>query len=142
MTYEETVRPPWWIYAVVLGLTALLSFNFAALITVPVATVAFLIVGAGMVWLVGRMSLLVRVDDQQLHVGGNSLSRSRIAAVTPLDAEALRDAAGAKADVRARMILRTLSTPEGVRIDLTDGDEPYWLLSSKRATELAAALES
>lgn len=142
MTYVETIRPPWWAYAVVIALAALLCFNFAAAITLPVATVVFVLAAAGLIWLVGRLSLRVSVDAHEMTVGSEKLERSRISAVTALDTEGMRQAAGSHADVRAHMILRNLSTGEGVRIDLRDGDVPYWLVSSKRPAVFAEALES
>ena len=41
MSYREVIRPPWWTYAVMAGLLALLCFTFAAVATVPVAVVLF-----------------------------------------------------------------------------------------------------
>ena len=64
------------------------------------------------------------------------------AARAALDAQAMRLQAGRDADARAFLLVRPyIST--GVRITIDDpGDPtPYWLLSSRRAVELAAALE-
>ncbi len=63
-----------------------------------------------------------------------------IAAVTPLDEAALRDFAGRNADTRAHLVLRNLSTKTGVKIDLTSGNIPYWLVSSGRPEALAESL--
>ena len=49
--------------------------------------------------------------------------------------------AGPDADPRAHLVLRNLATKEGVKIDVTEGATPYWLVSSAHPEELAAALE-
>jgi hypothetical protein len=122
------------------GLVALLSFTFAAVVGVPSAVVIFLVVlGLGS-WLNWRRGLHVSVDDQNLTVGTDRLPLAGIAAAIPLDEAALRNAAGPEADTRAHLVLRNLSTKTGVKIDLNEGNTPYWLVSSRRPQALAEVL--
>ncbi|MBK6763561.1 MAG: DUF3093 family protein [Micrococcales bacterium] len=140
MTYREVLRPPWWAYGVVTGLLALLCFTFAAVVTVPVALVVFvvLVVVGGLV--VSRRRLVLSVDAERLHIGDEALPLSDIAAVTALDGPGVQAVAGPLADSRARLVLRNLATKEGVKIDLRSGDVPYWLVSSGHPQELAESL--
>lgn len=140
MTYREVLRPPWWVYGVVIGLAALFSFTLAAVVTVPVALVVFAVVVALSAWVVSRRRLEISVDDTRLRIGTESLARQDIAHALPLRAPELRVVAGPEADMRAHLILRSLSTKDGVKIDLTQGPVPYWLVSSAHPEELAAAL--
>jgi len=140
MRYSEVLRAPWWTYAVFAGLVGLLSFTFAAVVGVPGAVVVFVVVlGLGW-WFNWRRGLHVSVDDQNLTVGTDRLPLAGIAAAIPLDEAALRNAAGPEADTRAHLVLRNLSTKTGVKIDLNEGNTPYWLVSSRRPQALAEVL--
>ncbi|HNE90129.1 MAG: DUF3093 family protein [Candidatus Nanopelagicales bacterium] len=141
MTYREVLRPPWWLYAVMIGLAALFSFTLAAAVTVPVALVAFVIIVALLSWVVSRRGLEISVDEARLRIGSESLAREDIAHVLPLGAPEMQVVAGPDADPRAHLVLRNLATKEGVKIDVTEGATPYWLVSSAHPEELAAALE-
>ena len=140
MTYREVLRPPWWAYGVVTGLLALLCFTFAAVATLPVAVVVFvvLVVVAGFV--ISRRRLVLSVDDERLHIGTQTLPLSQIGEVTALDAPGLQAVAGPLADPRAHLVLRNLATKEGVKIELRSGDVPYWLVSTGHPQDLAASL--
>lgn len=140
MTYREIIRAPWWTYAVGAGLAALFCFTFAAVVGMPAATVLFVLILALLAWLIERRRLEVWVDDTQLRVGSFTIARDTIADATALDAEALRDVAGRDADTRARLVLRNLATPQGVKVDLLVSDPPYWLISSKHPQQFAQAL--
>jgi hypothetical protein len=142
MDYSEVIRPPWWAYGVFAGLAALLCFTFAAVVTVPPALVLYVVACAAGFWLVSRRSLVITVDDEALHVGTEQISLSQVREVTPLDAQGVRSAAGAQVDTRARLVLRNLATPTGVKVDLRSGDIPYWLISSGRPEQLAASINS
>lgn len=140
MTYREVLRPPWWVYAVAIGLAALFCFTFAAAATVPAALVLFVILAAVASWVVSRRRLEISVDDDRLRIGAETLARDSIADVLALHAEQMRDVAGPQADPRAHLILRNLSTKAGVKIDVGAGPAPYWLVSSAHPEELVAAL--
>lgn len=142
MSYQETIRPPWWMYATVIGLSALLCFTFAAVVTVPPAVVLFVILAALGCWLVERRSMRISVRDDVLQVGSVALPRDQILSAQALDEHGLFEAAGPDADARAFMVLRDLSTATGVKVDLKEGSVPYWLVSSKNPADLAAALNA
>jgi Protein of unknown function (DUF3093) len=140
MTYREVIRPPWWTYAFMAGLLALLCFTFAAVATVPVAVVLFVVLFAIGGFLVGRRRMEIVVDDERLQVGSESVPLSEIGGVTALDSAGMRMVAGPAADPRAHLILRNLATKQGVKVDLTAGSIPYWLVSSEHPEDLAQAL--
>jgi hypothetical protein len=63
--------------------------------------------------------------------------------VTSLDAEQTSRRAGVEADARAHLVLRPY-VQTAVQVALVDPDDPvpYWLISSRHPTELAAALKA
>lgn len=140
MTYREVIRPPWWVFAVVFGLAALLCFTFAAVVGVPAAIVVLVILVAGLGWLLTRRALVVSVDDATLHIGALEVPRTSVLDAVALDEQALRDVAGRDADGRALLVLRNLATKTGVKVALQSSQWPYLLISSRRPSELAAAL--
>ncbi len=140
MTYREVIRPPWWVFAVVFGLAALLCFTFAAVVGVPAAAVVLVILVAGLGWPLTRRALVVSVDDATLHIGALEVPRTSVLDAVALDEQALRDVAGRDADGRALLVLRNLATKTGVKVALQSSQWPYLLISSRRPSELAAAL--
>ncbi len=140
MSYREVIRPPWWTYAVMAGLLALLCFTFAAVATVPVAVVLFGVLCVLGALILGRRRMEIVVDDELLRVGSESIALSEIGEVTALDSAGMRVVAGPAADPRANLILRNLATKQGVKVDLTTGSIPYWLVSSEHPEDLAQAL--
>jgi hypothetical protein len=142
MDYSEVIRPPWWAYGVFAGLAGLLCFTFAAVVTVPPALVLYVIACAAGFWGISRRSLAITVDTESLHVGAERVSLAQVGDVTPLDAQGMRSAAGAQVDTRAWLVLRNLATPTGVKVDLRDGEAPYWLVSSAHPEQLASNINS
>lgn len=142
MTYREVIRPPWWMYATATALAALFCFTFAAVIGGPAALVLFVILTAGLFWLVSRRALVLRVDERALHIGRSEVPRSHILDAIALDEQGLRDLAGRDADGRAVLVLRNLSTKTGVKVDVDSGEHPYLLISSTNPEELVAALRA
>jgi hypothetical protein len=131
---------PWWTYAVFAGLAGLLMFTFAAVVGVPSALVIFvvlLVVGWVFIW---RRATLIVVDDEFLTVGSQRLPLQEVGHATALDAGSLQMVAGQDADPRAHLVLRNLSSKTGVKIELTTGPTPYWLVSSNRPDVLADVL--
>ncbi|HQR80053.1 MAG TPA: DUF3093 family protein [Actinomycetota bacterium] len=139
MTYREVIRPPWWSYGALVGVSALFCFAFAAVSAIA-ALLLFVFSVIGGTWLLSRRGLVVSVDGARLQVGDRQLPVSEIGEVRALDAGELRMVAGPQADPRAELMLRNLAVKEGVKVELTAGDVPYWLISSKDPTALAEAL--
>lgn len=140
--YRERLRVPfrWW----ALGTLLVGSFWLAMVVAVPeplawtVTAVLFLIL---VVALRAYGATRILVTDEWLFAGRASVQRSFLGATHSLDAAQMRSLAGPEANARAYLLLRPyIST--GVRILIDDPRDrtPYWLLSSRRASALAAAL--
>jgi hypothetical protein len=97
-----------------------------------VAAAAGLFVGA---------DLVILVDRQGIRIGRAQIDHRYISGCRALDVAATRRRAGVDADARAHLVLRPY-VDTAVEITLADPADPvpYWLVSSRRPDELAAAL--
>jgi hypothetical protein len=120
------------------------SLWLACVVAVP-EPVAWTVAAIAMVLLV---SLLVSYGSVRLEVSGDAFRAGRariesrhLGAAEALDAERTRSVAGREADARAFLLLRPY-LKRAVRVEIIDPADPapYWLVSSRRADELAGAL--
>lgn len=95
----------------------------------------------GFLWWAGRVRLAVTAEE--LQVDDARLPLRYVGAATPLSPLQTRDLLGPGAEPYAFVIQRPW-VGTAVRVDLNDPDDPtpYWVISSRRATELAAAIEA
>jgi hypothetical protein len=143
MLFRERLSVPllWWLLAVGFALSLLLAIG---LYLGPAwgigAAAAGLVVAAG---LFVRAAVVILVDAQAIRIGRAQIAHRYIAGCRPLDAEATRRRGGVEADARAHLVLRPY-IPKAVEITLADPADPvpYWLVSSRRPEELAAALSA
>ncbi|SKC72614.1 DUF3093 domain-containing protein [Krasilnikoviella flava] len=109
-----------------------------------VAAVVGVVVAAGTLAALVATSPVIEVTDGNLRAGRAQVSVDLLGEVTPMDdAEAMRTALGPALDARAFVCLRAWART-GVQVELQDplDPTPYWLLSTRRPRELAAALRS
>jgi hypothetical protein len=133
---------PWWLWPPTLAVAAILAAEtglgapglrgwvpYAVLL--PVAAVGL--------WWLGRIR--VAVTDDELIVDDAVLPLRFIAEAVPLDASGRRELLGPSADPLAFVIVRPWVSG-AVQVLLNDPDDstPYWVISSRRPEELAAAL--
>lgn len=142
MTYSERLHTPWTWWLVGLGfeiciLVAVLAYLPNAL---GVAICLFFLV-AVIAGLLAYGGALLTVDSAGLRVGRYRLEARYIAGAEGFTGEAARVALGPAADPRAFLFTRPFVSGV-VRIDLADDADPhpYWLVSSRRPAELAAAV--
>jgi hypothetical protein len=140
--YSERLSAPWWAWPALLGAAALLAAEIGlgapgARTWVPYAVLLPLAV-LGLLW-VGRIRVAVtggelRVDDARLPV-------RFVADAIPLDAAGRRELLGVGADPLAFVVQRPW-VPGAVQVLLDDPADPtpYWVVSSRHPTQLAAAL--
>jgi len=95
----------------------------------------------GLLFLSQSTPLEIEVTADLLRVGPARIERKYISAVTSLTSEEMRILRGPKINTAAYMQIRFwIST--GVKITISDPQDPtpYWLVSSKKAHQLAGAL--
>jgi Protein of unknown function (DUF3093) len=140
--YAERLFVPlrWWVQATMLVAT----FWLALVVAVPLLA-ANLIVGAICALMAAGFltygSSPVRVVDGELHAGRAHVPLAYVGEVTPLDKEQTRLLAGRDANARAYLAMRPY-VKRAVRVEITDPADPtpYWLVSTRRPKQLAAAL--
>lgn len=86
-------------------------------------------------------STLVTVSDTELRVGRAVLELAYVSECVALDQQATRHRGGPGANARAHLVLRPY-VPTAVEVTLDDPADPvpYWLLGTRRPTDLAAAV--
>lgn len=138
--YREKLWPTPWVF-----IAAALVIPASILVLVPISLLAGIITAAvlysGCVALLVATSPLVQVQDGILRAGRARITVEMLGeaeAFTGVDATAQR---GPKLDARAWMLIRGWISPI-VRIPLLDATDPapYWLVSSRQPTKLAAAI--
>lgn len=138
--YREKLWPTPWIY-----IATLLLVPASILVLAPVSLPAGIATGV-ILYLaaIGSLSVtapVIEVTEGMLRAGRAEISLAHTGEAVPaFDANA-RIERGTGLDARAYLVIRGWVQPV-VRVPITDPADPapYWLLSSRRPTELAAAI--
>ncbi len=142
--FDERLRVPlrWWVQATMFLASIWLAFVVALPSAVAWAATAVLSTAAAAL-LVGYGSARVRVESGVLYAGRAHIAVGLLATPVPLDAESTRRLAGRDANARAYHLLRPY-LKRAVKVTVEDPRDPapYWLVSTRRPEELAAALAS
>lgn len=138
--YREKLWPTPWIY-----LASLLLIPASILVLAPVSMPAGIVTGIVLyLAVVGALSLtapVVEVQDGRLRAGRAEIDLAHTGEAVAADAEQARIERGTGLDARAFLVIRGWIRPI-VRIPIVDQRDPtpYWLVSSRRPDELAAAI--
>jgi Protein of unknown function (DUF3093) len=143
MLFRERLTVPilWWVLAGLFSLSILIAVGAYLGPAWGVGTsVATLLVAAG---IFGSASIVISIDEKDIQVGRASIDHAYIAACRALNAEETRRRTGIEADARAHMVVRPY-IKTAVEITLADPEDPvpYWLVSTRRPQQLAAAMHS
>jgi hypothetical protein len=140
--YRERLWPAWWVFVA----TALV-IPASLLVFLPISVIAGY-VSAAVLYVAIVVTLVVttpvvEVTDGMLRAGRARIERSYVGAVTAHEGADAFAERGTRLDARAWLLLRPWLSG-AVRVELTDPDDPtpYWLVSTRRPRELAAALNS
>jgi Protein of unknown function (DUF3093) len=142
MLFRERLTVPimWWLLAGLFSLSVLIAVGayLGATWAVGTAIATFFVAAA----IFGSASIMISVDEMEIHVGRATIERAYIAACRALSAEDTRRRTGVEADARAHMVLRPY-IKTAVEITLEDPVDPvpYWLVSTRHPRRLAAALQ-
>jgi len=136
-------RSPWpiWLWLFLLFLAASLALAFWAALGTRWGWITMLVEFLGLLFISQRSALTLEVTDSELRVGEANIERKFLGQVEVLTAEEMRKWRGPLSDPASYMALR-FWIPAGVKIEINDPADPtpYWLVSSKKAQPLAAAL--
>lgn len=142
--YVEVLRAPaaWWAVSLLLVVAV-----WWAIFVIGPASVAWMAGGAALalvltaLWRYGDAT--VAVDATGLRAGRARLLWRYVGTTVALDAGQTRSALGVEADARAYLLTRPyLSCAVKVVVDDKRDPTPYWLISTRHPTELAARLNA
>jgi hypothetical protein len=141
-TYREVLRPSVGVYLIV-GLTIPIIMLTAAPFNLVFGIVASIVVFVALSVVLYAAAPRIDVTETTLRVGKATISRQYIGAVSAFSGQHARSQRGVDLDARAWTLFRGYIDPV-VRIDITDPEDPtpYWLVSTRRPTELAATLRN
>lgn len=142
--HHERLTVPWWSWLAALALTALVSaevrLGAPGVATLVPYAVLLPLAGVALGWL-GRA--VVTVSDGELRVDDAKLPVRFVGSVTVLDATARRDVLGPYAEPYAFVVQRPwIAGAVQVHLDDPADPTPYWVVSSRRPAELAAAIHA
>ena len=140
--HHERLSVPfrWWVQGTMLIATFWLAFVVATPAWVAWSATAVLLLAMALLFLVYG-SPRVEVEDGWLRAGRARISGEFLGGAEPLDPASTRRVAGPEADARAYLLLRPY-LKRSVRVTVRDDRDPapYWLVSSRRPEQLAAAV--
>ena len=138
--YREKLWPTPWIY-----IACLLLVPASILVLAPVSLPAGIVTGVILyLAVIGSLTMtapVIEVADGVLRAGRAEIPLAQTGEAIAADAAAARLERGTGLDARAFLVIRGWIAPV-VRVPITDPADPapYWLLSSRRPQELAAAI--
>ncbi len=140
--YRERLSPAPWVWAAALVLAIGVGLSFTRL-DGTVGLVAFAVAAVAVGWFLVRTTPVVAVEEGHLVAGRARVPVAVTGPAQVLDADTMRHETGPGLDARAYLCMRGW-IPTGVRIPLVvpADPSPYWLVSSRRPAELAAAVEA
>lgn len=144
VTFTERLHVPWWWLLLGLAMVASLAIVVVAYVPNWLGIVFTMLTSVAVFTGLGLYSFTtVSVDETMLRAGRYRLERRYIAAATVLQGTAAADALGANAEHRAFLFTRPYLR-DLVRVDVADPADPHpcWLISTRHAERLAAALET
>jgi hypothetical protein len=138
--FRERLWPAPWLF-----ISTALVIPASLLVFLPISIPAGAAVAAGLYALcVGALlasAPLIEVRDGELIAGRARLPLTAVGSATGFVADEAQAERGVRLDARAWLLIRGWVSPV-VRVELDDPADPtpYWLISTRKPTELAAAL--
>ena len=142
VAYRERLTVPWWAWPLALAFAAFLAAEVFLGAPTALVWVPYAILLPAAVWgLLTLGRIVVRVAGGELHVDDAHIPVSYVTEVNVLDAEAKRALLGPLASRYAFIVQRPWITG-ALRVVIDDPADPtpYWIVSSRRPTQLAAAI--
>jgi Protein of unknown function (DUF3093) len=140
--YRERLMVPWWSWPLALAFAAFLAAEVFLGAPTALVWVPYVILLPATAWgLVALSRIVVRVADGELHVDDAHLPVTYVTEVNVLDAEAKRALLGPVAS-RYAFIVQRPWIAGAIRVVIADPADPtpYWIVSSRRPANLAAAI--
>lgn len=131
--YRERLLPPAWIWILAMVFIGSLAVAVGASLGIVAGVTSLVVIGLVTVWWLLASSPAILVTEGELRVGRAHIGWEYVGLVATLDAASTRAARGTGADPRAFTVMRSLTAPESVTIEICDDSDPhpYWLVSTR-----------
>jgi hypothetical protein len=138
--YRERLWPTPWIYIVSLLLIPS-SILVLAPVSLPAGIVTGIVVYLAIIAALSLTAPVIELGEDRLRAGRAEIALQYVGEAVPAADAAARVELGTGLDARAFLVIRGWIRPV-VRVPITDPADPtpYWILSSRRPHELAAAI--
>jgi len=139
--FREVIAPPIWLLAFLYFLFTSVSVSIWAAIGNNPALWSQIILTIALIYIYFRWRMVIEVDDQELRINKAHIELKYLGDVRVLETDAMRLIRGRDADPANYLAIRFWSS-RGIIVRVKDlrDDTPYWIISSRRGSELAAAL--
>ena len=141
LTYAEKSKLPLKVWVFVISMSISIYLAIWAPLGVMPALLMTLLFFAGFLAVLNKMQTRVFISKDYLYANKAKIEIKYIKKAIPLNKSEFRDLNGVSADPAA-FLATNFWTNTGVKIELNDKNDPtpYWLISSKRAIEIAEKL--
>ena len=141
MRFREVIRAPFWLLAFIYFLFLSLVIAVWAAIGNQPALITWIVSTALIILIAIKSPLVIEVDAEQLRAGPAHIEVKYLGAATALDGKEMGRLRTRDADPASFLIFRFWRST-GVKVDINDPRDqtPYWLITSKRNSELANLL--
>ena len=142
MRYREVIHAPLWLLSIIYFFLLSLVISVWAALGNNAALVTLVLVTALLILFYFKSALTIEVDETEFRVGSAHIEHRFIGLVHNLNNEDIRRVRTRDADPRAYLAIR-FWVNTGVQLYVSDQRDatPYWLISSKKGTELIKALK-
>lgn len=139
--FREVIAPPIWLLAFLYFLFTSVSVSIWAAIGNNPALWSQIILTIALIYIYFRWRMVIEVDDQELRINKAHIELKYLGDVRVLETDAMRLIRGLDADPANYLAIRFWSS-RGIIVRVKDlrDDTPHWIISSRRGSELAAAL--
>lgn len=142
MRFREVMRMPLWLLAIIyFFLLSVVISVWAALGDFP-ALISLIALTMGLIWGYFSTALKIEINELELRIGKAHIDLHYIGECVDLNKQAIGLARTRDADPRAFLAIR-FWVSKGVLLKVNDSRDntPYWLVSSKKGSQLIEALK-
>jgi hypothetical protein len=143
MRYQEVIRTPLWLLAIIYFFFLSLVISIWAALGNNSALVSLVVLSLALIAIYIKSGLKIEVSDVEIRVGRAHLQREFIGEIIALDNQNLKRIRTRDADPSAYLAIRFWS-PQAIQLFVKDTRDatPYWLISTSQPEKLLTALKN
>jgi len=142
MRYQEVIRTPLWLLAIIYFFFLSLVISIWAALGNNSALVSLVVLSLALIAIYTKSGLKIEVDNAEIRVGRAHLQREFIGEIIALDNQNLKRIRTRDADPAAYLAIRFWS-PRAIQLFVNDTRDAttYWLISTSQPEKLLTALK-